>query len=57
MHRLPASFHSGVDVDVGELDEGGEDEDEAHGHPDVDGFEVGHARQVGAGAGALGGHR
>ena len=56
VHALSPLLHARVDVDVGELDEGGEDEEEAHGHPHVQGFDVGHARKVGAGAGALGRH-
>ena len=45
--RLPRHY-----VDDGVLDERGEDEDEADDHPDVDGLDVGNARQGGPGAGA-----
>ena len=40
------------DVDDGVLDERREDEYEADDHPDVDGLDVGHARQRGAGSAA-----
>ena len=56
VHGLSPLLHSRVHVDVSELEEGGKDEEEANGHPDVQGFDVGYAREVGAGAGALGCH-
>ena len=56
VHGLSPLLHSRVHVDVSELEEGGKDEEEANGHPDVQGFDVGYAREVGAGAGALGRH-
>lgn len=34
------------DVDQRVLEQAGEDEDEARGHPHIDGFDVGHARQL-----------
>lgn len=36
---------AGDEVDGGVLEQGGEDEEQADGHPDVDGLHVGHLRR------------